>query len=80
MRIDSRMAQRDPAVARARLFGAMAAGVLLMAGCGMITVVSDEHPSDYALCVEKRESGGVKPEAAALECTGLARHTNSEVI
>ena len=43
-----------------------------MAGCGMVTVVSEEAPSDYALCVEKREAGGVSPELAALDCAELA--------
>jgi hypothetical protein len=32
--------ERDSGVARARMIGAMVAGVLLMAGCGMVTVVS----------------------------------------
>jgi hypothetical protein len=29
------------------MIGAMVAGVMLMAGCGMVTVVSEEAPSDY---------------------------------
>ena len=57
MRVDSRVMERDVSVARARMFGAMVAGVLLMAGCGMVTVVSEEALSDYALCIEKREAG-----------------------
>ena len=51
MRVDSRVMERDPGVARARMIGAMVAGVMLMAGCGMVTVVSEEAPSDYALCI-----------------------------
>ena len=56
MRVDAQVMERD-GVARARMIGAMVAGVLLMAGCGMVTVVSEEAPSDYALCIEKREAG-----------------------
>jgi len=59
MRVDSRVMERDVSVARARMFGAMVAGVLLMAGCGMVTVVREEAPNDYALCNEEREAGGV---------------------
>ena len=51
MRVDSRLVERDVSVARARMIGAIGAGVLLMAGCGMATVVSDEAASDYALCI-----------------------------
>jgi hypothetical protein len=51
MRVDAQVMERDPGVARARMIGAMVAGVLLMAGCGMVTVVSEEAPSDYALCI-----------------------------
>ena len=36
MRVDAQVRERDPGVARARMFGAMVAGVLLMAGCGMV--------------------------------------------
>ena len=68
MRVDAQVMERDPGVARARMIGAMAACVLLMAGCDMVTVVSEETPSDYALCIEKREAGGVTPELAALDC------------
>ena len=72
MRVDSRVLERNVSVARARMVGAMVAGVLLMAGCGMVTVVSEEARSDYALCVEKREAGGVTPELAALDGAELA--------
>ena len=34
----------------------------------MITVVSEQTESDYALCIQKREAGGVAPEIAALDC------------
>ena len=68
MRVDAQVMERDPGVARARMIGAMAACVLLMAGCGTVTVVSEEPPSYYALCNEKREAGGVTPELAALDC------------
>ena len=33
----------------------------------MITVVSEQAHSDYALCIQKREAGGVAPEIAALD-------------
>jgi len=80
MRVDSRVLERDVSVARARMMGAMAAGMLLMAGCGMVTVVSEEAPSDYALCVEKREAGGVSPELAALDCAAMAERAGTEII
>jgi hypothetical protein len=64
--------ERDVGVARARMIGAMVAGVLLIAGCGMVTVVSEEAASDYALCIEKREAGGISPELAALDCAEMA--------
>ena len=53
------------------MIGAMVAGVLLMAGCGMVTVVSEDAPSDYALCIEKRRQG-VSHELAALDCAEMA--------
>jgi hypothetical protein len=71
---------RDPGVARARLIGATVAGVMLMAGCGMVTVVSEEAPSDYGLCIEKREAGGVTPELAALDCAELAERAGIESV
>ena len=80
MRVDSRVLERDVSVARARMVGAMAAGVLLMASCGMVTVVSEEAPSDYALCVEKREAGGVSPELAALDCAEMAERAGTEIV
>ena len=80
MRVDSKVMERDASVARARMFGAMVAGVLLMAGCGMVTVVSEEGPSDYALCIEKREAGGVTPELAALDCAELAERAGTEIV
>jgi len=72
MRIDSRVNARDPMIARARVLGAVFTGMLLVTGCGMITVVEESQPSDYALCVEKREAGNVTPELAALDCLQLA--------
>ena len=80
MRVDSRVMKREVSVARARMIGAMVAGVLLMAGCGMVTVVSEEAPSDYALCVEKREAGGVSPELAALDCAEMAARAGNELV
>ncbi len=80
MRIDGSVMQRDPAIARARLLGAAFAGVLLMAGCGMITVVSEEAASNYAVCIEKREAGGVSPELAALDCAELAEWAGTEIV
>ena len=80
MRVDSRVMEQDVSVARARMFGAMVAGVLLMAGCGMVTVVSEEAPSDYALCIEKREAGGVSPELAALDCAEMAERAGNELV
>ena len=80
MRVDVQVMERDPGVARARMIGAMVAGVLLMAGCGMVTVVSEEAPSDYALCIEKREAGGVTPELAALDCAELAERAGTDIV
>ena len=80
MRVDSRVIERDVSVARARMVGAMAAGGLLIAGCGMVTVVSEEAPSDYALCIEKREAGGVSPELAALDCAEMAERAGNELV
>jgi|GEM_PF-3089718 hypothetical protein len=78
MRVDAQVMERDPGVARARMIGAMTVGVLLMAGCGTVTVVSEEAPSYYALCNEKREAGGVTPELAALDCAELAERAGTE--
>ena len=78
MRVDSRAMERDVSVARARMIGAMTVDVLLMAGCGTVTVVSEEAPSYYALCNEKREAGGVTPELAALDCAELAERAGTE--
>ena len=78
MRVDAQVMERDPGVARARMIGAMTVGVLLMAGCGTVTVVSEEAPSYYALCNEKREAGGVTPELAALDCAELAKRAGTE--
>ena len=78
MRVDAQVMERDPGVARARMIGAMTAGVLLMAGCGTVTVVSEEAPSYYALCNEKREAGDVTPELAALDCAELAERAGTE--
>jgi hypothetical protein len=62
------------------MIGAIVAGVLLMAGCGMVTVVSEEAPSDYALCIEKREASGVSPELAALDCAEMAERAGTEIV
>ena len=78
MRVDAQVMERDPGVARARMIGAMTVGVLLMAGCGTVTVVSEEAPSYCALCNEKREAGGVTPELAALDCAELAERAGTE--
>ena len=53
MRVDSRVVEWDVSMARARMIGAIVAGVLLMAGCGMVTVVSEEAASDYAELAER---------------------------
>ena len=68
MRVDSRVMERDVSVGRARMIGAM------------VTVVSEEAPSDYALCIEKREAGGVSPELAALDCAELAERAGTEIV
>ena len=80
MRIDAAIQNRDPAVMRARMIGALFTGLMLMAGCGMVTVVSEEAPSDYALCVEKREAGGVSPDLAALDCADMAQRAGTEIV
>ena len=80
MRVDAQVVERDPGLARARMIGAMVAGVLLMAGCGMVTVVSEDAPSDNALCIEKREAGGVSPELAALDYAEMAERAGTEIV
>ena len=80
MRIDGRGRATNPTVARARMMGALMAGLLLMAGCGMVTVVSEEPRSDYALCVDKREAGGVAPDVAALDCADVADTSKTDTV
>ena len=62
----------------ARTLGVVAISGLLMSGCGMITVVSEQTQSDYALCIQKREAGGVAPEIAALDCAEMVERVNVE--
>ena len=62
----------------ARTLGVAAISGLLMSGCGMITVVSERAESDYALCIEKREAGGVAPEIAALDCAEVVERVDVE--
>ena len=62
----------------ARTLGVAAISGLLMSGCGMITVVSEQTESDYALCIEKREAGGVAPEIAALDCAEVVERIGVE--
>ena len=80
MRIDGRGQATDPTVACARMMGALMAGLLLMAGCGMVTVVSEESRSDYALCIDKRETGGVAPDVAALDCADVADTSKTDTV
>ena len=80
MRVDAQVMERDPGLARARMIGAMVAGVLLIAGCGMVTVVSEDAPNDNALCIEKREAGGVSHELAALDCAEMAERAGTEIV
>ena len=49
-----------------------------MSGCGMITVVSEQTESDSALCMQKREPGGVAPEIAALDCAEVVERVDVE--
>ena len=58
--------------------GVTAISGLLLSGCGMITVVSEQTESDYALCIEKREAGGVAPEIAALDCAEVVERVDVE--
>ena len=80
MRVDVQVMEWDPGVVRARMIGSMVAGVLLMVGCGMVTVVSEEAPCDYALCAAKREAGGMSPELAVLDCAELAERAGTESV
>ena len=57
MRVDAQIMERDPGVARARMIGAMVAGVLLMAGCGMVTVVSERHPATTPYVLKSARQG-----------------------
>ena len=80
MRIEARSQAADPTFARARMMGALMAGLLLIAGCGMVTVVSEESRSDYALCIDKREAGGVAPDLAALDCADVADTSKTDTV
>ena len=80
MRIDARSQAPDPTVARARMTGALMTGLLLMAGCGMVTVASEESRSEYALCIDKREAGGVAPDVAALDCADFADISKTDTV
>ena len=51
---------------------------LLQSRCGMITVFSEQTESDYALCIQKREAGGVAPEIAALDCAEMVERVDVE--
>ena len=51
---------------------------LLLSGCGSITVVSEQTTSDYALCIQKREAGGIAPETAALDCAEVVERVDLE--
>ena len=62
----------------ARTLGVAAISGLLMSGCGMITVVSEQTEGDYALCIQKREAGGVAPEIAALDCAEVVERVDVE--
>jgi hypothetical protein len=44
----------------------------------MITVVSEHAESDYGLCIQKREAGGVAPEIAALDCAEVVEQVDVE--
>ena len=43
-----------------------------LVGCGGLVVVQESPSSDYDLCIEKRQAGGVSPEVAALDCLPVA--------
>ena len=62
----------------ARALGVAAISGLLLSGCGMITVVSEQTESDYALRIYKREVGGVAPEIAVLDCAEVVERIEVE--
>ena len=62
----------------ARALGMAAISGLLTSGCGMITVVSKQTESDYALCIQKRKADGVAPEIAALDCAEVVERVDVE--
>ena len=51
---------------------------LLLNGCGMITVASEHRFSNYALCIQNREAGGVAPEIAAVDCAEVVERIDVE--
>ena len=46
----------------------------------MITVVSEQTDSDYALCIQKREVGGMAPETAALDYAYVVERVDVEKV
>ena len=62
----------------AKALGVAAISGLLLCGCAMITVVSEQTESDYALCIQKREAGGAAPEIAALDCAERVERVDVE--
>ena len=46
----------------------------------MTTVVSEQTESDFALCIQKREAGGVAPEIAALDCAEVVERVDVEKV
>ena len=60
--------ERDVSAGLAKIFGAM------------VTVVSEQAPSDSALYIEKREAGDVSPELAALDCAELVERAGTEIV
>tara|TARA_B100000424_G_C22731936_1_gene396827 strand:+ start:139 stop:279 length:141 start_codon:yes stop_codon:yes gene_type:complete len=44
----------------------------------MITVASEHRDSNYALCIQNREAGGVAPEIAALDCAEVVERIDVE--
>ena len=68
MRINGSAVHYPSMASRASAFGAEFAFALLITGCEMGPVVSFGAGSDYALCIYRREAGGVAPELTALEC------------
>jgi len=59
---------RDASLAPS-IFLATIAAIVTATGC--VNVVESSR-SDYELCIQKREEGGVASEVAALECLPLA--------